>query len=106
MEGPHSSNGWEKDVILSDILKILKEMTSDWEMGFTGKIGPETHLVADLAFESIDVVQLSVTLQEDFHQPNLPFQKLLMTPEGRYVEDLRVSELSDFMYHHLNQPSG
>ncbi len=105
MEGPPSSNGFEREAILGDILKILEEMTSDWEMGFAGKIGPETRLVADLAFESIDVVQLAVSLQEHFHQPNLPFQKLLMTAEGRYVDDLRISELSDFVYGHVNQPS-
>jgi len=105
MEGLHSSNGFEKHVILSDILKILDEMTSDWEAGFAGKLGPETRLVADLAFESIDVVQLAVSLQEHFHRQNLPFQELLMTPEGGYVEDLMVSELSDFVHHHLNQPN-
>jgi acyl carrier protein len=105
MEVTPSSNGFEQQAISRDILTILEEMTSDWEMGFAGKIGPETRLVADLAFESIDVVQLAVSLQEHFRQPNLPFQKLLMTPEGRYVEDLQVSELSDFVYRHLNQSS-
>ena len=94
----------DKDVILSSMLTILQDMTSDWEMEFSGVIGPETRLMADLGFTSIDVVEIAVTIEEHFHRPSLPFQKLVMTPEGRYVEDLRVSEIVEFLDIYVNNP--
>jgi len=102
MEGVQSSRGFDKQAILGDILKILEDMTSDWEMGFAGKIDPETRLVADLAFESLDVVQLAVAIEEHFKSSGLPFQKLFMRRDGGYVDDVRVSEVVDFLYNHIN----
>jgi acyl carrier protein len=102
MEGVQSSKGFEKQAILGEILKILEDMTSDWEMGFAGKIGPETRLVADLAFESLDVVQLAVAIEEHFKSSGLPFQKLFMRRDGGYVDDVRVSEVVDFLFNHIN----
>ncbi|GIX45858.1 MAG: acyl carrier protein [Candidatus Tectimicrobiota bacterium] len=90
-----------RETILHGVVQILTDMTADWEDAFTGPIGPETRLVADLAFESIDVVQLAVAIEEHFQHPNLPFQKLLMR-DGRYVEDLQVADLVEFLYTHLN----
>ena len=92
----------EKDTILKDVLEILEDMTCDWEMGFAGAIDSQTHLVADLEFESIDVVQLAVAVEEHFNRQNLPFQKLFMTVDGYYVDDLRVLDLVDFLYASLN----
>ncbi|HEV8440140.1 MAG TPA: phosphopantetheine-binding protein [Methylomirabilota bacterium] len=85
---------------MKDVVNILNDMTTDWEVGFKGKIGPDTSLVADLAFESIDVVQLAVALEEHFGQEGLPFEKMLMT-EGRYVDDLRVDQVVSFLADHL-----
>jgi acyl carrier protein len=102
MESLRGNSRFVKETILGDLLKILEEMTSDWEMEFAGAIGPETHLVADLSFESIDVVNLAITIEEHFQRRNLPFQKLVMTPDGRYVDDLCVSELVDFLCTHIN----
>jgi acyl carrier protein len=75
-------------------------MTSDWDTGFSGAIGPDTCLVGDLMCESIDIVQFIVALEERFARRDLPIEKLLMT-DGRYVDDLRVLEVSDFLYKHL-----
>ena len=91
-----------REAILNDILEILEDLTSDWEMEFLDKIGPETRLVSDLTFESIDIVQLSVSVEEHFDHRRLPFQKLIMKPDGQYVEDVQVSELVDFLYSALN----
>ena len=98
MQSIQSKQTLEKDVILHDLVEILDNMTSDWESGFAGRIGPETRLVVDLGFESIDVVELAGEIGEHFKHPNLPFQQLLMTADGRYVDDLQVSELVDFLY--------
>lgn len=91
---------FDKEVILNDLLKIL-ENTVDWE-NFVGAIGPETRLVADLGFASADLVILASEIEEQYKRQNLPFYKLFMTANGRYVDDLHVSELVNFLHNHLN----
>jgi acyl carrier protein len=95
---------YDRQTITDDVLAILQDMTSDWDTGFSGAIGPETRLVADLAFESIDVVQLIVALEERYQRRDLPFEELLMAG-GRYVDEIRVSEAVQFLHRHLN-PDG
>jgi acyl carrier protein len=91
----------EEQTILQDIVMILQEMTSDWDTGFIGGIGPETRLVHDLGCESIDVVQFVVAIEERFKRRNLPIEKLLMV-DDRYVDDLRVAEVVAFLHRHLS----
>jgi acyl carrier protein len=85
------------DRILHDILQIVEDMTDDWETELGGGIGPQTLLVENLGFTSIDVVQLCIALDEHFGSHNLPFQELLMSGEGEYVEDVSVTQLADFI---------
>lgn len=82
--------------LLPELVAVIEDLTSDWDTGFSGSIGPETRLIGDLGFESIDVVHLIVTLEERFQRQDLPFESLLMRG-GRYVSDLRVGELSTFL---------
>lgn len=86
--------------VLAELVAILEDLTSDWDTGFSGSIGPETSLIAELGFESIDVVHLIVTLEERFERQDLPFESLLMRG-GRYVSDLSVGDLSGFLETHL-----
>lgn len=90
----------DREVIARDVIRILYDMIGDWETDFQGAIGPETTLIGDLTFESIDIVQLGGLLEEHFQQENLPFEKLLLV-NGRYVEDLHVGQIVDFLYEHL-----
>jgi acyl carrier protein len=90
----------EREVILDKVIQILHTMTSDWDTGFSGPIGADTCLVSDLMCESIDIVQFVVALEECFGRRDLPMEKLLMI-DGRYVDDLRVAEVVDFLCEHL-----
>lgn len=80
------------------VVTILNGMTQDWELDTSTGIGPQTGLMKDLAFESVDVVQLAVLLEQSFGQ-GLPFEKLFMR-EGDYVDELHVSEVVDFITTH------
>jgi acyl carrier protein len=91
----------DKNTILHEVVQILQEMTSDWDTGFAGGIGPETHLVADLGCESIDVVQFVVAIEERFKRRDFPIETLLMV-DDRYVDDLQVSDVVAFLHKHLN----
>jgi acyl carrier protein len=96
MTKPGVGSGEDYEAVMRGIVKILEDMLSDWE-GFEGAIGPDTRLVADLACSSVEIVELAVTIEDHFDLPDLPFQDLLMTADGNYVDDLRVAELTEFV---------
>jgi acyl carrier protein len=90
------TSGFDRATINAAVLEILKDLTADWDTDYAGDIGPDTTLIEDLAFESIDVVQLVVSLEGRFQRRDLPFEKLLMH-DGRYVDDMTVRQLVDFL---------
>ena len=97
----NAEDHYEEETILEDIITILEDMSSGWEMQFEGSIGPQTLLGADLAFKSIDLVRLVAAIQKRYDRQDLPFKELLMSGD-RAVKDLRVSDLTDFLHKHLN----
>jgi acyl carrier protein len=90
--------------ITSALISILKDLTQDWDMDLEDPIGPATRLVADLSFASIDVIQMVVAIEEHFQRRNLGFDQLLMQ-DGRYVDDLQVAQVVEFLHQKLTQLS-
>ena len=74
--------------------KTLSEFVSDWGLDVT--IGSDTSLVEDLEFDSIDVIQFVVAVENAFGSRTLGFQKLLMQ-DGRYVDDLTIGQIEAFL---------
>jgi acyl carrier protein len=89
-----------KERIFQEVAKILADMTGDWDIDFSGGITPDTQIISDLQFESIDVVQFIVQLESKFQRKDLPFEKLLMVDE-RYRDDFTVQEVVDFLQKNL-----
>ena len=98
-----NNNCFDRDTILHDLIKIIEEMSCDWENGLSGTVGSETRLVADLALTSIQIVQLVIAVEKHFQRQGLPFQTLFLS-DDRNVDDLRVSDVVEFLYTHLNTP--
>lgn len=92
---------FDRETLLTDVVDILNDLTSDWDTDFSGGISPDTRLIGDLLFESIDVVQFVVALEERFQRHDLPLEKLLMH-NGRYVDELRVADIVDLLAQHLS----
>lgn len=90
-----------KNSILGEVIGILKGINPEWEMGFGGGIGPDSYLMADLAFKSINIIQFVEAAEKCFGRTDLPYQKFLQ-PEGGIVNDWQVSELVEFLFKHLN----
>ena len=86
----------DQKVILADVIGILNDMTSDWDLDFSGGIDGKTQLVADLSFESVEIIQLMGAIEKHFQLKNLAAEELLMR-DGRYVDDLTVSEIAEFL---------
>ncbi|MEO8894086.1 MAG: acyl carrier protein [Coleofasciculaceae cyanobacterium] len=80
--------------VQSDIIAILKDMTQEWDMDLS-EINSETKLMEDLGFVSVDIIHLVVSIEEHFKQ-KLGFNALLMQ-NGRYVDDLSIEEISNFV---------
>jgi acyl carrier protein len=102
MMGSEKNEGaFSREAILKDLLAVLEDITLDWDLEFDGSIGPHTRLIADLAFESVDVVQFVVAIEEQFKCRGLSWEEFLME-DGRYVDEIKVGDTVDFLYKKLN----
>lgn len=93
-----------REEIQAKVIDALETMTADWDLDMEGGITSETRLMEDMSFESIDVVQLVVALEQRLNRQNIPFEHLFME-EGDYVDDLVVSEIVDFLEAELQKPA-
>jgi acyl carrier protein len=91
-----------RDQILTDVLALLNSVAQDWE--FEGTVSESTHLFADLAFESLDLVILGAKVQEHFGQ-TFPFPELFAEMGRRNARDLTVGEWVDFIEQHQKPPA-
>ena len=82
--------------IESRVVNVLQQTVADWDLDLPNGISSSTRLIQDLNFESIDVVQFAVGLEQEFGQRGLPFEKLFMK-DGQYVEDVNVGEVTRFI---------
>ncbi len=78
------------------LAELLVDFTQDWDTQPEGGITGESKLLADLGFESIDVIQFMVAIEEDIAGRKLPFNDLVMQ-DGRYVDDLSVRQIAEFL---------
>lgn len=92
--------GVDRQAITDKVVQILKNITHDWDMDFAGEIDENVRLVEDLTFASIDIIQLVVALEEGFQRRNLPIEKLLLK-EGRYVDEIHVYNIVNFLMENL-----
>lgn len=90
----------ERASILNKVIQILENMTQDWDLDYAGEMNENVKLVEDLTFASIDIIQLVVALEEAFQRRDLPIDKLLLK-DGRYVDEIVVSNIVDFLKDHL-----
>lgn len=78
------------------IVAIIEDFLEDFDTDFEDEITADTLLLSDLGFESIDIIQLVVAIEDDLGQRDVPFEQLLMK-NGAYVDDLSVGALVDFV---------
>ena len=88
------------DPIEQGVIQVITDMVVDWDVDRPAGVNGKTRLMEDLEFESIDIVQLAVSLEQHFDHSGLPFEKLFMR-DGDYVDDLTVTEITTFLRSHL-----
>ena len=84
--------------VFSRIVLIIEGLSGDWE--YSGEITPETTLLEDLGFESIDAVALGSAIEEHYGQ-SIPFAQYLSELEERGASDITLGEIAEFVYAHL-----
>jgi acyl carrier protein len=95
----------DRQTIQAEVSRILDDMTRDWDFQYSGAIGGDTCLVADLGFQSIDFVMVIVSLEETFHRKNLPFESLLVK-NGIFVGDVTVDQITEMLTKCLQRAEG
>lgn len=85
------------DVIQEVLVELLAEMGQEPE-----SIDLDTMLNADLGISSIDAIHLMVLLEDSLGQP-MSFQDLAIR-NGRYVDDISVGDLLQFVGDSLQLP--
>ncbi len=86
--------------IEATVISVLTEMVQDWDLEIEEELNANTRLIADLGFESIDVVQFAVALEQNFEKEGLPFERLFMR-NGDYVDEIVVSDVVEFLKDNL-----
>jgi acyl carrier protein len=93
---------YTKEELQTQVITVLEDVTTDWDLDLENGINANTGLIEELAFESIDIVRFVVALEQHFHCKGLPFEKLFMR-DGDYVDELYVHEVVDFLSEQLPQ---
>lgn len=88
-----------KDQIAQSIGSIIYKMVKD--TGFDEEIRANTWLVADLGLESLDIVVLGTTIQQQFNEI-FPFNEFLLDIGRREVRDIRFDEFVAFVENYTN----
>ncbi len=83
------------------VCAIVEDLIQDWGLELDAPVGPDTLLVADLDFTSVDVIQLCVALEQSYER-KLGFQELLMR-DGSYVGDLTLAQFAVHVEARLQQ---
>lgn len=87
--------------VRDSILTILTDIVQDWDLEMDGEIAPDSLLVANLGFSSVDFVELATSIEELYPDVELDFDGLIIK-DGRLVEDLTVDQVASFVVRRLN----
>ncbi|MBL4812909.1 MAG: acyl carrier protein [Rhodobacteraceae bacterium] len=84
------------ETMRATVIEVVKDTILDWDLDLEEEITGKTTLIGELAFESIDVVQFCVAIEEKLGRKGLPFEKLFIN-DGSYVDDVSVDTVTDFL---------
>ena len=82
----------------AEVIELLGQVIA-WELDLQEPVGADTLLIADLGFQSLDVVMLMVAIRGRYQRDDLPFDEILIEG-GEYVTDLSVHDLARFIERH------
>ena len=93
----------DHSAIVSTIVATIENLSQDWDI--EEPIRSETRVVADLGFESIDLIQMVAELERAFRLHSGSLVDMLVAG-GRYVDDLSIAEIADSVAVRLERNPG
>ncbi|MCV6596318.1 MAG: hypothetical protein OIF40_04440 [Mangrovicoccus sp.] len=84
-----------KSLAEETVFNILSEFADEWGLDDL-ELSTETQLKSDMSFESTDIMQLFLGIQEAFPSVQIPFQSLVMK-DGKFIDDLAVRDVIAFV---------
>ena len=82
----------DRSTIMATVVSTLESLVQDWDI--EESITSRTRVVADLGFESIDLIQMVAALERAFRLKGSSLVAMLVA-DGRYVDDLTVDQVTD-----------
>jgi acyl carrier protein len=86
-----------RQVVLDLLFAAISGMMADWDRDDIPPLSEETLLVADLGFQSLDIVVLMGNMSRQLSRTDIPFERLLFL-DGRPILDLSLRVLTDFLW--------
>lgn len=77
------------------VFETLNEFVEEWGLDDL-EVSGATTLKGDMGFESTDIMQLFMAVQEEFPSIRLSFQGLIMQ-DGKFVDDLTAQQVVSFV---------
>lgn len=80
----------DRGTIQNTVIVTLDDLVQDWDI--EEPVQGHTKVVADLGFESIDLIQMVAALERAFKLKGGSLVEMLVA-DGRYVDDLTVDQI-------------
>lgn len=84
--------------IRDTVVQILTDMTREWDVS-PDDFRPDTQLIADLMFSSVDIIHLLGTVEMKY-QKKFPYDRLVVDENGKY-RDLTIGDVTRFVEDHI-----
>jgi acyl carrier protein len=82
------------------LMAAVTGMMKDWDRDTSAPLTGGTLLMADLGYQSLDIVVLSADMSRQLNRRDIPFERLLLV-DGRPISDLSLDQLADFLWEQL-----
>ena len=89
----------DHETIKKTVIATLADLVQDWDI--EEPIEGSTKVVADLGFESIDLIQMVAALERAFKLKGGSLVEMLVA-DGRYVDDLTVDRIVERVEHRFS----
>ena len=92
------------DQIVTAITSAITNITAEWSL--SADVTPDTKLIGELGFTSMDVIDLFAMLDVAL-QAKLPYERFVVPAgDGEYRQEMSVAEIAAFVDEYFDRPRG
>jgi acyl carrier protein len=89
--------------VANQLTELVAEIVNGWGYDMPDDNGLATRFVADLGFQSVDLVMLMLAIEAHWEVSGIPFERLLQVDGTRYLDELSFGDLSQFLVEELGR---